>query len=66
MAMIDAGKYINFEGQDWKILKTWLGQVKENQIGLLIQAKDNDRSNQIRGSLAMLQQLLALEKQAAE
>lgn len=63
---VDPRKHINFAGQDWHILKLYLQQVKETKIGLLIQESDHDKSNQIRGSLALVQQLLALEKQAAE
>lgn len=66
MTKIDPSKHLNFAGQDWFILKTYLEQMKEKKIGLLIQADSHDVSNQIRGSLALVQELLALEKQAAQ
>jgi hypothetical protein len=56
--------HVNFHGPDWTAIKLYLEQVKENKIGLLIQAKDHDTSNQIRGALSMIQQLLALESAA--
>lgn len=57
-------QFLNFHGQDWNIIKIYLQQAKEKKIGLLIQADDHDKSNQIRGALAMIQELLALETAA--
>lgn len=57
-------EYIAFQGRDWQLLKTWLLEQKNNKVGLLIQADTHDKSNQIRGALAMIQQILALEEAA--
>jgi hypothetical protein len=63
--MIRPEDHITFAGRDWQLIKAWLEEVKENKIGLLIQSETEIKSNQIRGSIAMLNEILALEKKAA-
>ena len=62
--MIKPEQHINFAGSDWNALKLWLLATQENKIGLLVSADSHDKSNQIRGSLAMLREILALERAA--
>ena len=57
---------INYHGGDWAAIKEWLIEAKERKIGLLIQADNNDRTNQVRGSLSIIQEMLALEDAAAK
>lgn len=64
--MIKPEQYINFSGQDWTALKLYLEQAREKKIGLLIQADSHDKSNQVRGALQLIQELLALEKAAKQ
>lgn len=55
---------INFAGSDWTIIKMYLEEQRKAKVGLLIGAKSHDDSNKVRGSLAMIDQLLSLEKAA--
>lgn len=62
--MIKAEEYIMFAGRDWQIIKTWLTEQQEQKIGLLIAATNHDKSNEYRGALSMIRQVLALETAA--
>jgi len=64
--MINLSDHLNFYGTDWTAIKTYLEQVKENKIGLLVASNSHDQSNQIRGALSLIQQLLALESAAKQ
>jgi hypothetical protein len=64
--MIRPEEFISFEGRDWTVLKAWLQEMRNQKIGLLIQSENHDKSNQIRGSLAMIQQILQLENAAEQ
>lgn len=64
--MIQPEKYVAFGGRDWQVLKAWLLEQREQKIGLLVQSETHDKSNQIRGALAMIHQILALEEAAAK
>lgn len=66
MDTVDLTQYIQYEGQQWQVLKQYLLQVKESKIGLLVSAKDHDESNKIRGAILMINQLLALEETAKQ
>lgn len=57
--------HIQFEGATWKALKHHLEVTREKKVGMLIGAKDHDTSNLIRGAIAVLDQLLALDKPTA-
>lgn len=61
---MDYTSYIQYEGQQWQVLKQHLLQVKESKIGLLVSATDHDESNRIRGAISVINQLLALEETA--
>lgn len=63
--MIRPEEHITFAGRDWQVIKAYLLEVKEKKVGLLIQADNEIKSNQIRGSIAMLVEILALENKAA-
>ena len=57
-------KHIQYDGNAWQVLKTYLLAVKETKVGLLVQATDHDESNRIRGAISMVNQILALEETA--
>lgn len=57
---------IFFAGEDWQKIKRWAAKQKEIKVGLLVSNGSHDESNKIRGSLLMLQQLLALENAAKQ
>lgn len=54
--------HIQWEGATWKSLKLYLEDQRQKKIGLLIGAETHDRSNQIRGAIQVIDQLLALDK----
>lgn len=56
--------YINFNGPDWAAIKKILLEKKEKKTNLLIQADTHDKSNQLRGSLSLINELLNLEESA--
>jgi hypothetical protein len=57
-------EYINFHGPEWAVLKQWLLTKQETQMGILISDITHDKANQIRGSISLIRELLALEKAA--
>lgn len=61
----DFAKNIEVNGPTWKIIKLWLEEKKSIKTDLLIGATTHDQSNQIRGSLAFINEILALEKAAS-
>lgn len=61
---IDPAKLINFSSYEWQVIESWLLEQKEAKIGLLIGADSHDKSNQVRGALQMLNQILALKAAA--
>lgn len=60
----DFAKHLDVHSPTWKIIKLWLEDKKEVKINLLIAADTHDKSNQIRGSLQFINEILALEKAA--
>lgn len=54
--------HIDFEGPTWRALKMYLEQAKERKVAMLIGESTHDKSNQIRGSIGFIAELLALEK----
>ena len=56
--------YINFNGPEWAAIKRLLLEKKEIKTNLLIQADTHDKSNQLRGSLMLITELLSLETAA--
>ena len=62
---IDPAKEINFNSYEWQVIERWLLAQKESKIGLLIGAETHDKSNQVRGALQMLNQILALKTAAS-
>lgn len=58
--------YINFHGPEWAVLKAWLMTKQETQMGILTSDITHDTSNKIRGSLALIREILALEKAALQ
>lgn len=61
---VDYKQYIDFHGETWRAIVAWAEESKKSKIGLLIGADSHDKSNQIRGSLLFINELLALEKAA--
>ena len=60
----DFAQYLEVNSPTWKILKLWLEEKKKVKTDLLISADTHDKSNQIRGSLQFINEILALEKAA--
>ena len=56
--------YINFNGPEWAAIKQLLLDKRESKIKLLIQAETHDKSNQLRGALIVITELLNLEEAA--
>lgn len=56
--------HINFSAAEWQAIKRWLQEQKEREIEKLIGAKDHDKSNEHRGAIRKLDQLLNAEKDA--
>lgn len=55
---------INFNSAEWAAIKQMLLDKQEKKINLLIQADTHDKSNQLRGSLMVITELLGLEDAA--
>ncbi len=55
---------IAFQGRDWMLLKHYLQQQQATKISMLLSEESHDKSNKIRGSLQVIQQILALEDAA--
>lgn len=56
--------HINFHGAEWAAIKKILKEMQEKKINLLITAETHDKSNQLRGSLMVITELLRLEDAA--
>lgn len=60
----DFAKNLDVNSPTWKVIKMWLEDKKKVKTDLLIAADTHDKSNQIRGSLQFITEILALEKAA--
>ncbi len=59
-------KYINFNGNDWLVLKTYLRYQQESIIGQLVGPDvTNDEANRLRGEIGRIRTILNLEALAA-
>lgn len=58
--------YINFHSSDWAAIKAFLLAKKEIKTSMLIGSTSHDESNQLRGSLSMITEILRLEEAAAK
>lgn len=63
--MTDFSKFIEFQGVTWKNLKLYLEDLKKTKLDLLVSADTHDKSNQVRGAISVINQILALENNAA-
>lgn len=61
---IDPSKLINFNSYEWQVIEKWVLEQEKTKVGLLIAADNHDTSNQIRGALKFIKQLLALKSAA--
>jgi hypothetical protein len=59
-------EYINFNGPEWAVLKAWLENKQEVQLGILVSDVAPDQANKIRGALGLIREILALEKAAVQ
>lgn len=66
MAHIDYSQYIDFNSETWRAVAAWADQTQQLKVKMLIGEPTHDKSNQIRGSLSMIGELLALEKAAKQ
>lgn len=55
---------INYQSVDWQRFEMYLKALKEQKVGLLVSSSTHDQSNKIRGSIELIQTLLALPKAA--
>lgn len=56
---------ISMHSPEWAGLKKWALREKELLVQKLVKAESHDKSNELRGAIKMLDQLLAVEKDAA-
>lgn len=56
--------HINIHGQEWQAIKRWLQEQRELEVQKLVRAKTHDESNEYRGAIRKLDQLLNTEKDA--
>lgn len=61
---IDPAKLINFNSYEWQVIEKWVTEQEKTKVGLLIASDNHDKSNQIRGALQFIKQLLALKSAA--
>lgn len=62
--MLDPEKAINFDTYEWKVIRMWLEHQKELKIRLLIGADTHDKSQELRGAVKVIDQMLLLEDRA--
>lgn len=62
--MTNYSEVIDFNGPTWRAIKAWAEEKQAVKLKLLIGADSHDKSNQLRGSLQNLSELLALDKAA--
>ena len=62
--MIKPTDYIDFNGPTWRGIKMWAEDKRNTKVSMLIGADTHDKSNQIRGAIQLLSELLALEQAA--
>jgi 1-aminocyclopropane-1-carboxylate deaminase/D-cysteine desulfhydrase-like pyridoxal-dependent ACC family enzyme len=55
---------LEINGPTWRLLRVWAKEKKQQKIDLLVSSGSHDTSNQIRGAITMLNELLALEHAA--
>lgn len=56
--------HINFHSSDWAAIRQLLLDKRDTKIKLLISSSSHDQSNQLRGSLMLITELLGLEEAA--
>lgn len=56
--------HINFNGPEWTAIKRWLQEQRDLEVQKLIKAKTQEDSNDYRGAIRKLDQLLNSEKDA--
>lgn len=56
---------ISMHSQEWAGLKKWALREKELLVQKLIRAESHDKSNELRGAIKFIDQLLSVEKDAA-
>lgn len=56
---------ISMHSPEWAGLKKWALREKELLVQKLIKAETHDKSNELRGAIKFIDQLLAVEKDAA-
>lgn len=62
----DFAQYLELNSPTWKTFKLWLEEKKKVKTDLLIGETTHDKSNQIRGSLQFINEILALEQAALQ
>ena len=57
--------HISMHSPEWAVLKKWALREKELLVQKLVKAETHDQSNKLRGAIEFINQLLAVEKDAA-
>lgn len=60
----DLLKQIDFNSPQWVMLETFMKYERENKVNLLIGAKTEDNSDQLRGAIQYIDSLLRLKEAA--
>lgn len=56
--------FVDFGGPQWTAIKLYLEEAKESKIGLLIAPQDERKSDNLRGAIEFINQLLREEAAA--
>lgn len=57
-------RHINYNSYEWQLIRGWAEAQKSNKIGMLIGSDSHDKSNELRGAIKFIDQLLSLERLA--
>lgn len=57
--------HISMHSPEWAMLKKWALREKEILVQKLVKSDSHDESNKLRGAIGFINQLLAVEKDAA-
>lgn len=61
---IDLEKHINFNGSEWHSLREWLAEQDSNKVSMMLGATTEKETNELRGAIKFIRQLLAIESSA--
>lgn len=62
---INLKAHISMHSPEWAVLKQWANRERELLVQKLVKTDSHDKSNKLRGAIEFIDQLLAVEKDAA-